>query len=100
MSVAPQGSALGPLFFNIFVNDFIFAMKSSHVCNFGDYNTVYACEKYVESVAMRLEDDISRALDWLKGSRMVPNPKKIQVMFFGLKQHQEFFLGTEKNQLM
>ena len=71
-------------------------MKSSHVCNFADYNTVYACDKDVESVAMKLEDDISRALDWFKDSRMVANPKKFQVMFLGLKQHQEFFLEIEK----
>ena len=48
LSGVPQGSVLGPLFFNVF------AMKSSHVCNFADDNTVYACDKAVESVAMRL----------------------------------------------
>ena len=80
---------------NIFVNDLIFAMKSSHVCNFADDCTVYACDKDVESVAMRLEDDISRALDWFNDNRMVANPKKIQAMFLGLKQHQEFFLEME-----
>ena len=74
-------------------------MKSSHVCNFADDNTVYACDKDVESVAMRLEDDISRALDWFKDNRMVANPKKFQVMFLGLKQHQEFFLEIENKSI-
>ena len=76
-------------------------MKSSHVCNFADDNTVYACDKDVESVAMRLEDDISGALDSFKHKKkMVANPKKFQVMFLGLKQHQEFLLEIEKNQSM
>ena len=87
-SRAPQGSVLGPLHFNTFVNDFIFAMMSSHVCNFADDNTVKACDKDVESVAMRLEDDISGPLDWFKHNKIVANPKKLQIMFLGLKQHQ------------
>ena len=39
MSGVPQGSVL----FNIFINDFVFAIKSSQVCNFADDNTVFAC---------------------------------------------------------
>ena len=35
------------------------------------------------------------ALSWLKDNRMVENPKKFQVMFLGLRQHQEFFLEIE-----
>ena len=95
----PQGSVLGPLLFNIFVNDFIFAMKSSYVCNFADDNTVYAFDKDVESVAVRLEDDISGALDWFKHNKMVANPKKFQVIFLGLKQPQEFFLEIENKSI-
>ena len=71
-------------------------MKASHVCNFADDNTVYAYDKDVELVAMRLlKGDISRALDWFKDNKMVANPKKFQVMFLGLKQHQEFLLEIE-----
>ena len=40
---------------------------------------------------MRL-GDIPRDLDWFKHNRMVANPKKFQVMFLGLKQHQEILL--------
>ena len=87
-----QDSVLGSLLFNIFISDFIFAMKSSDVCNFADDNTVYACDGDVESVARRLMDDIPRAVDCFQQSRMIANPLKFQVLFFGLKPHQELLL--------
>ena len=43
-------------------------------------------------MAARLEDDVSRALDWFKSNRTVANPQKFQVIFLGLKQSQELLL--------
>ena len=37
--------------------------------------------------------------NWFKDNRMVANPKKFQVMFLGLKQHQEFFLEIENKSI-
>ena len=32
---------LGPLLFNIFLNDFIYIVEHSEVCNFADDNTIF-----------------------------------------------------------
>ena len=34
----PEGSTLGPLLFNIFIND-VFVIQKSNICNFADDNT-------------------------------------------------------------
>ena len=41
----PQGSILGPLLFNIFLNDIFLFLTNSNLCNYADDNTLYAINK-------------------------------------------------------
>ena len=87
-----KGSVLGPLLFNIFVNDIFYAIEAFEICNFADDNTIYALSHDVESMIAKLEIDLYNTLKWFDSNFTVANPTKFEVMFLGLKKNQNLVL--------
>ena len=91
----PQGSILGPLLFNIFLNDLILRIEKSQIYNFADGNTLYASGKNIGDVATCLEVDMENILKWFDSNRMVANPDKFQVMFLGLPKNSNICIEVD-----
>ena len=79
----PQGSILGPILFNIFLNDLLLSTREAELCNFADDNTLFAIAKTLAEVISKLNIEIRDILHWFKINGLVANPGKFQVMFLG-----------------
>ena len=53
----PQGSILGPLFFNVFINDLFMFIENCEICNFADNNTLYGSGIELPSILENLKHD-------------------------------------------
>ena len=93
----PQGSVLGPLLFNIFINDLILFIYETDICNFADDNTIYKCSSSIDLVIESLEIELNRCLSWFQSNRLVANPGKFQLMFLGTEDFDAYFLCIGKN---
>ena len=75
-----QGSILGPLLFNLFINDIFFFIDKSHLANYADDNTQYATGKTLDELLNILEKETNIVLNWFKINEMKSNDDKCHLI--------------------
>ena len=91
-----QGSILGPLLFNIFVNDMYYFINERQLYGYADDNTLSKAAKDAESLTRSLESDAKSTLSWFENNHMRANPDKFQAIVLGMKNPEtlNFQLGN------
>ena len=75
-----QGSVLGPLLFNIYLNDLLMFLEETEICNYAD-----VCGPNIENVIMHLENGALKVTEWFPNNYMKLNKDKCHLMIFGAK---------------
>ena len=77
----PQGSILGPLIFNIFLNDVFYVLdKQCNLYNYADDNTLVNSDACILSLKSKLEKSANMASHWFANNHMKSNFSKFQAM--------------------
>ena len=95
----PQGSILGPLFFNIFICDMFYFLEDYDIANYADDSTPYSAKENNELVINDLENCSSILFNWLKENSMKINTDKSHLLMSGDKQNiakiDEYYIKSE-----
>ena len=81
----PQGSIMGPLLFNIFINDMFYFVRECDQYGYADDNTLSKAAKDAASLKRALERDTANMLSWFTENYMSANPDKFQAIVLGMK---------------
>ena len=80
LSGVPQRSILGPILFNVFINDLHMLLNSNNLFNFADDNTISAFSVTVEGLINILQTETEKSLDWMENNDMIVNPDKFDAI--------------------
>ena len=79
-SGVPQGSILGPLFFNIYLNDIFYFVNKCDITNYADDTTPYAVGTTMDTLLNSLEKDTKILIKWFRDNYFQLNADKCHLL--------------------
>ena len=70
---------LGPVLFNLFINDLFFFIKEAELEYFAEDSTIYVGSKDLTEFLEILRKEWETAINWLKTNNMIKNPHKLMI---------------------
>lgn len=97
----PQGSILGPLMFNVYINDIVNTDTTVKYVIYADDSTILISDINLPHLISRANDVLSEISSWSKINRLKINPNKTKAVIFHAKNkivptHQPLILDSQQ----
>lgn len=74
---------MGPILFNIYINDIFLYITQTDICNYADDNSLYVCDSSLQMTPSRLQNNTIQVINWFDINLLVVNANKFQFMILG-----------------
>ena len=83
MKGVPKGSILGPILFNIFMNDLSYAIDECTLFTYADDTQLFKSAEDIDQVEHAINADLKKVDEWYEFNQMKRNHSKYQAITFG-----------------